>query len=584
MDEDVEYEEGDIVFVDSEVGQGIELSETFKSRLAKQWSNSVVVKLLGRLIGYKALCSRLQNLWRPQGKFRILGNALAVQPWSSNFRASEDRLSHAVVWVQFADLAPSWYHPKILKALGNLVGRTTKIDIKTHTAERGQYAKVVVEVDLTKPLKGKVLFEKRLYNVSYEGLPKGLLPVPYLPSRPATQLNLTGKEMMVSENIPSSTVFSGLDFPVLARVVPAPRIGPNKSQKSNKKKDKKAQPSENIEAVSAQKVSGPMDPSTSNNDSASVSAPAKATGSLSVHSAVTLPSSSHPTVIPHTDKAVQSTLSTSTAPPSLPVLSLPLSQSNDELTRPPDLNLIVPISVRGQGGGVSFNLKKPVTRSSTVASSRKNADGVQPPVSSASNVLQGSGSPDFRVSLKEYVRVHRPSLLILVETRISGRRASRVIRQLGYSRSHRVEALGYLGVFGSPRAALRRHLWTNLCSMEEFLSGSWILCGDFNAILNSSEARGLSPRRGCHLFSACMETCSLFYLGFSGPTFTWRRGLSCVRLDRALCNHDWLSCYPNAMVYHLPLFYSDHHPLLIDFSGPSTLRASALRPFIFQPS
>ncbi|KAJ4830203.1 hypothetical protein Tsubulata_050505 [Turnera subulata] len=509
MDEDVEYEEGDIVFVDSEVGQGIELSETFKSRLAKQWSNSVVVKLLGRLIGYKALCSRLQfrvidlvnnyYLVRFQratdcvhalcgGPWQILGKALAVQPWSSNFRASEDRLSHAVVWVQFADLAPSWYHPKILKALGNLVRRTTKIDIKTHTAERGQYAKVAVEVDLTKPLKGKVLLEKWLYNVSYEGLPKVCLscgcirhPVIACPlatspnsvpagppsssvppvsssntaephrsavvnqgnstigewmnaTRPArrrvwrdptaaslapvnaqssgSRFNVLsevpkegqpssvavssgkGKEVMVSENIPSSAVFSGSDIPVFARVVPAPRIGPNKSQKSNKKKDKKAQPSENTEAVSAQKVSGPMDPSTSNNVSASVSAPAKATGSLPVHSAVTLPSSSHPTVIPHTDKAVQSTLSTSTAPPSLPVLSLPLSQSNDELTRPPDLNSIVPVSVRGQGGGVSFNLKKPVTRSSTVASSRKNADGVQPPVSSASNVLQGSGVAD----------------------------------------------------------------------------------------------------------------------------------------------------------------------------------------------
>ncbi|KAJ4841514.1 hypothetical protein Tsubulata_012666 [Turnera subulata] len=199
--EDVEYEEGDIVFVDSEIGKGIELSEIFKSRLNKQWSNLVVVKLPGWMIGYKAVCTRLQTLWKPQGKFQVIDlinnfyvvrferaadcvhalcngpwqimeTALAVQPWSSHFRAYEDRRSHAVVCVQFADLALSWYHPRILGALGSLVGHTIKINIKTHTAERGQYVRVAVEVDLTKPLKGKVLFEKQLYNVSYEGLPQ----------------------------------------------------------------------------------------------------------------------------------------------------------------------------------------------------------------------------------------------------------------------------------------------------------------------------------------------------------------------------------------------------------------------------
>ncbi|KAJ4842711.1 hypothetical protein Tsubulata_042721 [Turnera subulata] len=87
-------------------------------------------------------------------------------------KAYEDRLSHAVLLVQFADLALSWYHPRILGALGSLVGRTINVDIKTHTAERGQYARVAVEVDLTKPLKGKVLSEKQLYNFSYEGLPQ----------------------------------------------------------------------------------------------------------------------------------------------------------------------------------------------------------------------------------------------------------------------------------------------------------------------------------------------------------------------------------------------------------------------------
>ncbi|KAJ4828923.1 hypothetical protein Tsubulata_033268 [Turnera subulata] len=280
-----------------------------------------------------ALCDR---------PWQILGNALAVQPWSSNFRASEDWLTHGIVWVQFADLAPSWYHPRILGALGSLVGCTIKIDIKTNTTERGQYAKVAIEVDLTRPFKGNVLFDKCLYNVSYEGLPKMCLscgcignPViacplantsasnasvgppsssippnsssnPTKPNRPAvtTQGNSTIGDWMNAtrparrrickrkrgdvENVNSPTTFTGLDYPALARVAPAHRIGPTKSQNSNKKKERKARDSEHTE------VSGPADPSATNIGLTHVFASVKANGTMPSLSAVTLPTSSHP--------------------------------------------------------------------------------------------------------------------------------------------------------------------------------------------------------------------------------------------------------------------------------------------------
>ncbi|KAJ4848028.1 hypothetical protein Tsubulata_009362 [Turnera subulata] len=102
----------------------------------------------------------------------VLGSALVVQPWSAQFSASDGLITKAVIWVHFADLSPARYHPKILSALGGLVGRTIKIDIKTHTAERGKFAKVAVEVDLTKSLKGKVVLDGKAYHVGYEGLPQ----------------------------------------------------------------------------------------------------------------------------------------------------------------------------------------------------------------------------------------------------------------------------------------------------------------------------------------------------------------------------------------------------------------------------
>ncbi|KAJ4829700.1 hypothetical protein Tsubulata_023623 [Turnera subulata] len=73
LDEEVEFEDGDIVFVDSEIGQGIEFSETFKTRLDKQWSNSVGLRGsphsccgLGAVRRPRSLLVPPQNSWCPR--------------------------------------------------------------------------------------------------------------------------------------------------------------------------------------------------------------------------------------------------------------------------------------------------------------------------------------------------------------------------------------------------------------------------------------------------------------------------------------------------------------------------------------
>lgn len=60
----------------------------------------------------------------------------------------------------------------------------------------------------------------------------------------------------------------------------------------------------------------------------------------------------------------------------------------------------------------------------------------------------------------------------------------------------------------------------------------------------------------------------LIDMGFVGAKYTWMRGLHLstlkrARLDRALCNVDLRSLYPDAKVVHLAQIQSDHAPLLI---------------------
>lgn len=74
------------------------------------------------------------------------------------------------MWVRFSGLPTEYYDPKVLKFIGNRIGRTVKVDKTTEVHKRGKYTRVCVEVDLTKPLLAMFTIKDRDYKVEYEGL------------------------------------------------------------------------------------------------------------------------------------------------------------------------------------------------------------------------------------------------------------------------------------------------------------------------------------------------------------------------------------------------------------------------------
>ena len=70
-------------------------------------------------------------------------------------------------------------------------------------------------------------------------------------------------------------------------------------------------------------------------------------------------------------------------------------------------------------------------------------------------------------------------------------------------------------------------------------------------------------------FRSFVENVRAIDLGFSGSRFTWsnkRCGVANIRerLDRGLCNIEWQSLFPYAMVRHLTAPNSDHNLILLD--------------------
>ncbi|KAJ4829194.1 hypothetical protein Tsubulata_004822 [Turnera subulata] len=199
-EEEVTVEPGDIIIGCEGNLPSLDLSIAFQKRLEKRWEQSVIVKLLGKNISYRVLTARLKSLWQPSAPFKLIdlennfyvvkfqnkqdylhslvdgpwsifNSALCVFPWTSDFCAASGKVEKAVVWVRFPDIPLHTYHPSILNALGDLVGESIRIDQATREYQRGRFAKIAVEVDLTKPLKGTILFRGKEKAVIYEGLP-----------------------------------------------------------------------------------------------------------------------------------------------------------------------------------------------------------------------------------------------------------------------------------------------------------------------------------------------------------------------------------------------------------------------------
>ncbi|KAJ4829613.1 hypothetical protein Tsubulata_014283 [Turnera subulata] len=164
--------ESDLKAFHSPEGLMVILSERYRENLHKQWNNTVIVKMWDRNIGYKTLCNRLPNLWVVAGgPWVILGHYLTVEPWKPQFEPSKHKITSVVIWIQIPELSCEYYDMPILRAVCNLIGRFVRIDYNTQESNRGKFARVAVELDLSKPLQPRVFVDGKWYKVSYENLP-----------------------------------------------------------------------------------------------------------------------------------------------------------------------------------------------------------------------------------------------------------------------------------------------------------------------------------------------------------------------------------------------------------------------------
>ncbi|CAN1191383.1 Putative ribonuclease H protein At1g65750 [Linum perenne] len=233
---------------------------------------------------------------------------------------------------------------------------------------------------------------------------------------------------------------------------------------------------------------------------------------------------------------------------------------------------------------------------------------------------RGASHANFFTAFKSYLSDFCPNVVILVEPRISGITAAGVCDKLGFDGCFREEAVGFAGgiwvlwhkteislrilessrqfvsmlgssngmgdfhltaVYGSPSSVERVNLWSDLCRLSSQITIPWLVMGDFNAMVSSSDKRGGARFSISHSqpFIDCCDICGLIDPGVIGPRFTWYRNSTSERLDRGLINSEWILKFPYTIIRHLRRQYSDHRPILLLLDQSTSVKLP--KPFKF---
>lgn len=177
----------------------IMITKEENARIRRLWRRSLIIKLLGKTVGYNLLLRRLEAMWRPEnpmelidldqdyylarfeaqrdydfarfeGPWMIFDHYLIVQEWMLNFNPRSNKTEKILAWVRFPALPIEYFDEDILLRVGNSIGRAIKVDNTTSLTSRGKFARVCVELDVTKPLLAKFDIEESVYPIEYEGI------------------------------------------------------------------------------------------------------------------------------------------------------------------------------------------------------------------------------------------------------------------------------------------------------------------------------------------------------------------------------------------------------------------------------
>ena len=159
----------------------------------------LIVKVLGKTVGYHYLVASLTSLWKPGGKVacialghdfflirfslkedhsRVLrngpwfvgGHYLSIKRWEANFKPSLANLFAVMVWIRLLELPIEYYEESVLRDIGRAIGPVLRVDTHTTLEVRGKFTWLCVQVNLDEPIVKTIRVDGVRQIVQYEGI------------------------------------------------------------------------------------------------------------------------------------------------------------------------------------------------------------------------------------------------------------------------------------------------------------------------------------------------------------------------------------------------------------------------------
>ncbi|XP_061364985.1 uncharacterized protein LOC133308383 [Gastrolobium bilobum] len=587
-----------------------------RRHLHRVWEKALIVKLLGRSTGVSFMKKKIEELWGRKGKVNVtdIGNEFYVEP---GFRPNAEGISKIAAWIRLPNIPLEFYDEVFFRRVGNWIEKLIKIDRTTNLHARGRFARICVELDLAKPLKGEYVLEGVLKHIEYEGL--GLICFncgKYGHSKDCCS-EIVQEQIVVNESHPSG------DGEADKVEENQNGLGPWMVVNRQRRPRSQAATQDGRTPMTSRRIT--------QRDFGENTAQSK---QLSVQSY----------------QPVLNAVNTKSRYDSLMVIG-DLNQAELEVINeepnhghnPSDLANNIGLRQKAIAKIQNQHLTTPVLlvdRQVVLPPVQNTAMEVDQNVGDQSESDNGLKYPKAPDPIRTLVTTHSDASILshhmevdkgginedsveivkgidltaIFEPRISGAKAEKIIKRTGYNSCIVEEAQGFMGgiwvlwnkefcnvtileknmqivhlkvcffhnvaflctfIYANPREEVRRSVWQDLRRIADSMNEPWLITDDFNEIASPFEKRGGAPvdLYKCNRFASLLTDLKMIDLNSSDSRFTWRgpRFLNMdrvfKRLDRACSNDLWRVTFEEGYVRALPRLKSDHIPLLISLSS-----------------
>jgi hypothetical protein len=116
----------------------------------------------------------LHKIWEA-GTINLKPGFLRLSQWTKDFNFYSQRQTHASIWICLVELPQEYWLERTLKEIASVVGTPIDLDGPTHNRSFGHYARILVDINLSKRTFGKILVERECFafkvEVQYEWRP-----------------------------------------------------------------------------------------------------------------------------------------------------------------------------------------------------------------------------------------------------------------------------------------------------------------------------------------------------------------------------------------------------------------------------